>query len=109
MIADCAAVGFGFSTGSSPILLGFPEDDEGEVDELLLPLSLLLKLHAITASTNTSIHGRCFIGVPDLSVRESKMVVAFYLNASPLSTEMPLLNNSSETAKSHAILSIVPL
>src|ERR1041384_2191123 len=44
MISDCAAVGFGFSTGSSPTLLGLPEDDAGEVDELLLLLSLLLKL-----------------------------------------------------------------
>src|SRR5437588_1751486 len=63
--AAWAAVGFGFSTGSSPILLGLPEDDEGEDDpELLLPLSLLLKLHAIKASTNTNIHGRCFIASP---------------------------------------------
>src|SRR5205814_6431829 len=62
--AACAAVGFGFSTGSSPILVGLPEDDEGEDPELLLPLSLLLKLHAIKASTNTNIHGRCFIASP---------------------------------------------
>src|ERR1051326_1185477 len=68
MISDWAAVGFGFSTGSSPILLGLPEGDAGEVDELLLLLSLLLKLHAIRASTNTNIHGRCFIAIPDLSL-----------------------------------------
>src|SRR5436853_3278380 len=51
MIADCAAVGFGVSTGSSPIFVGLPDDDEFE---LLLLFSLLVKLQAIKASTNTN-------------------------------------------------------
>src|SRR5205807_4452329 len=64
MAACCAAVGLGFSTGSSPIFDGLPDEDDD--DELLLPLlfSLLVRLQAATTRKSRTRTGRFFIDTP---------------------------------------------
>jgi hypothetical protein len=67
MAAVWAAVGFGFSAGSPPVD-GLSPDDEDVVEEfefeLLLGLSLLLRLQPATINTSTTICGTCFIISP---------------------------------------------
>jgi len=60
--AVCAAVGFGYSAGSSPGLSLVLEDEDGEDDsELLLLFNLLVRLQAATTMTRRIINGRFFI------------------------------------------------
>ena len=65
---QAAALAWGFSTGSSPILVGLPDDDvdgEFEFAESVL-LNLLLRLQAATTRTIATIKGICFIRSPTI-------------------------------------------
>src|SRR5438132_2735239 len=73
--AVCAAVGFGFSTGSPVTDLSFDDGDEDDEFELLLVLNLLLRLHAATIKTNAMIKGTCFIRSPIVAESESRRVL----------------------------------
>src|SRR5437588_13013047 len=69
--AICADVGFGFSTGSPPMLVGLPDEDEEEL-ELPPPLNLFVKLHAATTSAIRTINGICFIRITMSSIKIQK-------------------------------------
>src|SRR6266436_5476938 len=61
--AICAAVGAAFSTGSSPIFEGLPDDDVEDEFEFEEPdLNLLVRLQAATTNTKATSKKTCFIG-----------------------------------------------
>src|SRR5438105_15374702 len=83
--AVCAAVGFGFSTGSPPVT-DLWLDDDGEDDEfvLLLVFNLLVRLHAAIIKTSATIEGICFIGSPLFAESESKRLLLHWKRACQL-------------------------
>src|ERR1044072_3970694 len=86
MAAVWAAVGFGFSTGSSPTLVEVPDDDD-ELDDdspFLFDFSLLLILQAATTQTSRAKGIRFFIGL--LSILFEVNTRAFYRNTGCQST-----------------------
>src|SRR5437016_647335 len=81
--AVCAAVGFGFSTGSPPETdLSFDEDEDEFV--LLLGFNLLVRLHAAIIKTSATIEGICFIGSPLFAESESKRLLLHWKRACQL-------------------------
>src|SRR2546423_14829123 len=83
MAAICPEVGAGFSTGSSPIFVGLPAEDEDEL-ELLFVFNLLVRLHAATTRTRAIIASTFFIGLFILPGSETQTPFTSTLDASQM-------------------------
>src|SRR2546429_673581 len=86
MAAICPEVGAGFSTGSSPIFVGLPDEDEDEL-ELLFVFNLFVRLHAATTRTRAIIASTFFIGSFILPGSETQ--TPSYDNREKVSNEFP--------------------